>query len=214
MEDKANSDLLLMFFALNAAFFMGFFFLISGYFIEGSYDRKGAAKFLSDRLLRLGVPLVFFVIVVNGSLGYATTETVRGYFGFLAIEYLGGGHLEFGPLWFIAHLLAYAVLYTLWRLLVPTRPGRWEPAPPGHGGVFAYVVALALVTVLLRRTWPIDDWRLLFGVLPFEPAHLPDADDGSSGSTRVLPISGSGSVSRPSPPRYFCAPQNRKRHPG
>lgn len=173
VDDPTNSEPLLLFFAVNAAFFMGFFFLISGYFIEGSYDRKGARAFLSGRLLRLGLPLVVLVIFLNGSFGYATTDTPRGYFGFLLLDYVGGGNLEFGPLWFIEHLLVYALLYTLVRLLFPARPPRTEPGPPGHLAILAYTITLAGVTVLVRQTWPIDEWRLLFGVLLLEPAHLP-----------------------------------------
>jgi fucose 4-O-acetylase-like acetyltransferase len=32
---------------------MGFFFLISGYFTPGSFERKGLRSFLKDRLIRL-----------------------------------------------------------------------------------------------------------------------------------------------------------------
>ena len=38
------------------AFALGLFFMISGYFTPGSYDRKGPGRFLKERLLRLGVP--------------------------------------------------------------------------------------------------------------------------------------------------------------
>src|SRR5215218_2871833 len=38
----------------DQAFFMGFFFLMAGYFSVASYDRKGALPFLRDRLVRLG----------------------------------------------------------------------------------------------------------------------------------------------------------------
>src|SRR3972149_158133 len=37
-----RSPLLGPFFAVNAAFFMGLFFLISGYFVPLAFDRKGA----------------------------------------------------------------------------------------------------------------------------------------------------------------------------
>ena len=45
------------FFTVNASFFMGLFFLLSAYFLPAAYDRKGAAAFLRDRSLRLGLPL-------------------------------------------------------------------------------------------------------------------------------------------------------------
>jgi glucan biosynthesis protein C len=40
--------------SVNQAYFMGLFLLISAYFVPGSYDRKGAGRFLKDRLIRLG----------------------------------------------------------------------------------------------------------------------------------------------------------------
>jgi len=45
------------FFSVNAAFFMGLFFLISGYFVPTSFDRQGAKVFVQKKLIRLGIPL-------------------------------------------------------------------------------------------------------------------------------------------------------------
>ncbi len=39
------------FFSVNAAFFMGLFFLISGYFIPASYDKQGASVFVQKKLM-------------------------------------------------------------------------------------------------------------------------------------------------------------------
>lgn len=36
-------------FLFNSAIGMGFFFFIAGYFVSGSYDRKGAAVFVRER---------------------------------------------------------------------------------------------------------------------------------------------------------------------
>jgi hypothetical protein len=49
-----------LFSAVAQAFYLAFFFMISGYFTPGSYDRKGSWSFLKDRLLRLGIPLLFY----------------------------------------------------------------------------------------------------------------------------------------------------------
>lgn len=172
VSDPANSDLLLPFFAINAAFFMGFFFLISGYFIEGSYDRRGPRAFLMSRLLRLGVPLVVFVVFAFGAVDYASATTAHGFFGYLWTDYLGP-RMEFGPLWFIAHLLVYASLYLLWRLAVPVRKGRAVPNVPGHMMVALYALALTAVTLAVRQVWPQDVWVRLFWLVPAEPMHLP-----------------------------------------
>lgn len=52
------------FFAVNAAFFMGLFFFISGYFLPPACDRKGGNRLLQDRLRRLGIPVLFFTLIV------------------------------------------------------------------------------------------------------------------------------------------------------
>jgi peptidoglycan/LPS O-acetylase OafA/YrhL len=53
--------------AVNQAFFMGMFFLLAGYFTPASLAKKGAARYLGDRLIRLGVPLVIFGFVLARS---------------------------------------------------------------------------------------------------------------------------------------------------
>jgi glucan biosynthesis protein C len=42
-----------IFMAVNMSFFMGLFFMISAYFLPASLDRKGHAKFMKDRLVKL-----------------------------------------------------------------------------------------------------------------------------------------------------------------
>ena len=59
-----------MFVSLNQSFFMGFFFLLAAYFTQSSYDRKGAGRFVSDRLLRLGLPLIFYSFIFSPFLSY------------------------------------------------------------------------------------------------------------------------------------------------
>ena len=41
------------YFSTNAAFFMGLYFLISGYFVPKSYDRHGGKEFVRKKLVRM-----------------------------------------------------------------------------------------------------------------------------------------------------------------
>ncbi|MGA9080047.1 MAG: acyltransferase, partial [Halobacteriota archaeon] len=50
--DQLALAVLVIFIALNQAYFMGLLFLISGYFSPGSLDRKGPRRFIRDRLIR------------------------------------------------------------------------------------------------------------------------------------------------------------------
>ena len=51
--------------AVNQAYFMSLFLLISAYFVPGSYDRKGAGHFVKDRLIRLGIPLIIYSWIIS-----------------------------------------------------------------------------------------------------------------------------------------------------
>ena len=74
---KPSSILLTLFVSTNQAYFMGFFFLLAGYFTPASLERKGYARFLGDRFLRLGLPLLAFIFV----LGPLTAAMVAAYEG-------------------------------------------------------------------------------------------------------------------------------------
>lgn len=171
VNDPASSDILLSFFVLNGTYFMGFFFLISGYFLDSSISRHGAPAVAKARLVRLGIPLIVFVIFVNGAVGYAFEGVQTGTFDYIFRLYLGSGHVEFGPLWFTAQLLIYALVYIALRRLIA--PALSRPKPPGHRAVLAYAMALGSVTALVRYFYPIDDWVRLFWLFPVEPARLP-----------------------------------------
>ena len=70
VDDPASSDLLLTLFVFNRTFFMGFFFLISGYFLDASLARHGAWGVAKPRLVRLGIPMFLIVVFVFRTIGY------------------------------------------------------------------------------------------------------------------------------------------------
>ena len=90
------------FFSVNAAFFMGLFFLISGYFVPASYDKQGASVFVQKKLIRLGIPL----LVMGGLLSVLS------------------GKLEIGHMWYIESLLVFCLLYALIRLICKPIDGK------------------------------------------------------------------------------------------
>ncbi len=171
LDDPARSDVLLYLFLLNRTFFMGFFFLIAGYFLAASFDRRGAWGFAVQKLLRLGVPLLVVVVFGFGSIGYGIYGEGSGYLRWVWRDYLLGGNAEYGPLWFTAHLLAYCLIYAALRAAT----GWQAPAlpAPGHGAVLGFVLLLGAATALLRPVFPIDEWVRLAGNVPAEPGRVP-----------------------------------------
>ncbi|MGS2647602.1 acyltransferase family protein [Streptosporangium sp. LJ11] len=163
---------------LNQAFFMGAFFLISALFVPGSYDRKGTGRFLRERLLRLGVPLLLWLLVLRplATAGrYAAARdaalqqgTELPYWQFYLRSFTPG------PMWFVEVLLVFSALYVLWRQLAVRDRHASEPAPatgraPGAATIAGFTVGLALVTYLWRIVVPMD--VSILG-LP-TPAYLP-----------------------------------------
>jgi fucose 4-O-acetylase-like acetyltransferase len=161
------------------AFSMGLFFLIAGYFTPGSYDRKGPRRFLKDRLLRLGIPMLCYDLVIGPLIAYPLIRTgawqSAGFYpGYLA-RYYSGFHIGTGPLWFVEALLIFAVLYVLWRRFVKSTvpPAQDKGKTPGTMAVAIFALALGAVSFLVRIWLPIG-WT--FGPLnlqfPFFPQYI------------------------------------------
>ena len=190
-ENPYRASILSAFFVVNRSFFMSLFFMISGYFLPASYDRKGAKNFLNDRLRRLGVPLLFFFFVVIPAMTYAYYLNFRHYghlpfIRYYSQFYFGRGtrpldwsgrwpDAQFGHLWFIEHLLVFAVCYVIWRLIHP-RPARIESGgerPPRNSEILAFTLALAVVTFVVRIWYPIDKWSAFLGFIQVAFADVP-----------------------------------------
>jgi len=144
---------------INQSFFMGLFFFLSAYFIPGSYNKKGAARFVKDRLLRLGVPLVFYSFILSPVLIYLVY-----YFGerhhISFIQFLGGFHdwINFGVLWFVAALLLFTFVYVLWRVVGKKHQSKPVTAP-SSAMILWFAAAVGIISFLVRIVFPIG-WIL------------------------------------------------------
>ncbi len=166
IQEAARSVFLGPLFTIDRSFFMSLFFLISGFFSALSYDAKGGWPFVRGRLLRLGLPiLVWALLMVPLQL-----------FVFGAP---GGGAkawpIDVGHLWFLEHLLLFSLVYALWR----TARGRGTAAPlatprqPRTWAILLFAVVLALVSGLVRIAYPIDRWVYVFGFFRVAFADVP-----------------------------------------
>ena len=54
VQEAVRAPILGPFFMVNRSFFMSLFFMISGYFMVGAYDRHGFGAFIRSRAVRLG----------------------------------------------------------------------------------------------------------------------------------------------------------------
>lgn len=116
-----SSLLLTLFVTTNQAYFMGFFFLLAGYFTPASLERKGYPRFIGDRFLRLGLPLLAFGLLL-GPLTAAIVNYAQGD-GFWIVFSVLWQRRQFinGPLWFAQALLIFSLGYCAWRAALGTK---------------------------------------------------------------------------------------------
>ncbi|HEX4857667.1 MAG TPA: acyltransferase [Usitatibacteraceae bacterium] len=164
-QGSLSSLLLSLFCAVNQAFFMGMFFLIAGYYTPASFARKGTQRFLVDRLIRLGIPLLVFgyflgpmtVAIAGMPAGKEFFET----WGRLAQQFRFVG----GPLWFAQALLLFAAAYAIWTLGF-RRAGDSAPGKvPAARWWLAAALGVGLASLLLRQWVPVGKewWGLQVG---------------------------------------------------
>lgn len=169
-ELTITSILLTLFTAVCQAFFMSLFFFVSAYFIPTSYDRKGPSRFLKDRLIRLGIPLVVYSFLIGPVTGwYAHLRGTTTLQEFYRAEVWSFKHIFIGPAWFIEALLLFSVLYVAYRLLTAKR-GTASPEIPFPSGKVLLLLAVAsgLVAFAVRFAYPAGEGPLglQFGYFP------------------------------------------------
>jgi glucan biosynthesis protein C len=152
-QDEITGALGAWFCAVNQAYFMGLFLFISAYFVPGAYDRKGLVRFLKDRLIRLGIPLVVYGWIIRPLWAYNLWHIRIPYWTWFTGDYfryysiIGGG-----PLWFIEVLLIFAILYAILRRIFsphPIKPVREAPFPT-DGWIILFALLLGIGTFLVR----------------------------------------------------------------
>jgi fucose 4-O-acetylase-like acetyltransferase len=139
---SAGGQLLVLFCTVNQAWFMGLFFLLAGYYTPPALSHHGAIGFARSRLIRLGIPLAVYFLLLS-PLTNALAATARGRpFTHAFIYIWTHGELEPGPLWFAEALLIFSALWLAWRSLAPApRDGRERSFPSG-----AVLLAAAMAT--------------------------------------------------------------------
>jgi glucan biosynthesis protein C len=172
VHDRAQSDWFTPFYTANAAFGMGLMFLLAGYFVPPSHDRKGARLFLTGRWLRIGIPLAILVLLVHLPVVYLIGGAPQP-LQFLIGLYERGWQPIYLHLWFVAHLLLYCFAYAALRRISESPEGAPKLPLPSHAAIGSFIVALALVTWIVRIWYPVDKWVPFLWVMPAEPAHLP-----------------------------------------
>src|SRR5215831_5552507 len=159
-----------LFCAWHDVYLMSLMYFLSGLFVWKSLTRKGARQFLSDRLLRLGLPLIPAVFVLMpialypAYLATANEPSISEYWRqFMALPFW-----PCGPQWFLWQLLALNILAAIVYYFAPscgTSLARWAASlgkrPSHFFAMLATASALAYVPLAVAFTpWQWTEWGM------------------------------------------------------
>lgn len=172
-KEGSYSDSLYNFILIDKSFFMGLFFLISGYFISISIRDSSTKKFIWKKIKRLILP-VFVLLLIEMPIalyliGYFINNKKIDFLSFYVNIYLGEGKLTYGPGWFIVNLFMFSIAYFIYTKIIKdslsVKIGKLNIKK-----ILIIILALSLSAFIIRIYYPLDTWiRLLF--IGIEPAH-------------------------------------------
>jgi surface polysaccharide O-acyltransferase-like enzyme len=155
--------LLSLFVVTNQSFFMGMFFFISALFILPSLSGKGTSRFIRERLLRLGIPLVLYFFIISPLTVFINHRYIQR-LDVSLLQYISGGNgAGFGPMWFVEALLVFSLVF----LLVRPVAVRINLPFPRIKTILMAAVFTGLLQFLLRIELPVG-WSM-----PFTDFQLP-----------------------------------------
>jgi len=158
---------LTVFVAVGFLFGLGAFFLIAGRLSGPSLDRKGPARFVRDRLVRLGIPVVFYVLLIAPVMEYVKARDEGEHEGFLSFARAELSDPAPGPTWFLEALLVFSLAYALVRALRPA-PGPASRWPLRGRQVAAVGVAIAILSFATHLVLPYGEehFHIQFALFP------------------------------------------------
>lgn len=154
--------ILTIFTAVCQSFFMGLFFFISSYFITSSYERKGAVRFLRDRLVRLGIPLLIYYFIIGPlTIWFALFRYKQTLVQFYNDKVWSFDWTFFGPAWFLEASLYFALLYMFFRFIIKGRPERNKSISfPRGKALFLVAIVVGFTAFLVRLVYPTGEGPL------------------------------------------------------
>jgi glucans biosynthesis protein C len=149
--------ILSLFMAIDQAFFMSLFFFISALLMPTSFDKKGFGKFMNDRLVRLGIPLVIYTLLIHPTLVYG----IHKYLGKATGSWLhfiwiiDTKYAEPGPMWFVLTLLIFEVVYALYRYFLYRKvEAKTEKRLPSVLSIILFIVVTGALAFKIRLFYP------------------------------------------------------------
>jgi fucose 4-O-acetylase-like acetyltransferase len=140
--------------AVGSAFIISLFFFISGYFIPASYKHKGFQRFSTDRVIKLGIPMIIYFLLISHIIKYLVGIAANGYsdnfFHYLADAWQLGDYGRIGIMWFAEVLLGFSLVYAIGRRYFPDFRLFQSIEFPKNISIFIFGILLALAGYITR----------------------------------------------------------------
>ncbi|MEH7074925.1 acyltransferase family protein [Neobacillus drentensis] len=166
-NNELDSSSILVFSLFVGAWIMPIFFVVSGMNMSYGLKKRKTTAYLKERLLRLGVPLVFGVFILTPPqifIERSANNQFQGSFLDFLPHYFDGIYLDFGGTgnfaFFGLHLWYLLVLLVFSFITVPLF--RKIPSGKNIGLVHFYVLPLLLFGTGFIKTQGLGGWDLVF----------------------------------------------------
>ncbi len=165
IKNDVHADALDLFTGLVRQWHMPLLFVLAGWSVTHSLDRRGAKALLRERQERLLVPFVSGCVVLMPPLRYIELRhggrLDENFVAFLPSFFTGIDRFTWMHLWFLIYLFVFTTLYLHGFQRIGSRDWSVERVPPW--ALYAAIIPFAVVQVLLRGRWPgyqnlYDDW--------------------------------------------------------
>ena len=140
------------------SFLMGMFIFIAGYFTFPSLDKKGVSRFVKERIMRLGLPLVLYYFLIGPFVRYFS-KLAKGYDGsfiqFLTESYHSGIYGFMGVMWFVVLILVFSLAYAAFWYFFPQ--GWYKPKTdsfPANTKILLFVLLVGFSSFVARIIFP------------------------------------------------------------
>ncbi len=158
VNDFLTKAVLSLFVLVAYSFLMGMFIFIAGYFTYPSLNKKGVSRFVKDRIVRLGLPLLLYYFLIGSFVRYFS-KLAKGYDGcflqFLTESYQSGIYGFMGVMWFVVLILIFSLAYAGFWHFYPQ--GWYKPKSdsfPTNTKIFLFVLVVGFLSFVARIIFP------------------------------------------------------------
>lgn len=163
VNDFFTKAALATFDAVILGFVLSSFFFVSGYFVPQAMERKGFRMFITDRIIKFSIPVLFYFLIlsqINRYLG----QTAKGFDGtlaeFVTQSWHNGIYGRIGIMWFVGALLLFSVAYAFYHKLFSNRSWFIPKVFPSNWQIFAFMASLSLFIYVSRIWFPLKGFSV------------------------------------------------------